>query len=51
MRRRGSFWSANAEGAVYMLTPAPVRGIGSGSDFKMQLQDRAGYDRGAAKAA
>lgn len=31
------------EGAVYMLTPAPVRGIGSGSDFKMQLQDRAGY--------
>ncbi len=31
------------EGAVYMMTPAPVRGIGSGSDFKMQLQDRAGY--------
>ncbi len=26
-----------------MMTPAPVRGIGSGSDFKMQLQDRAGY--------
>lgn len=31
------------EGAVFMLTPAPVRGIGSGSDFKMQLQDRAGF--------
>ncbi len=31
------------EGAIYMLTPAPVRGIGSGSDFKMQLQDRVGY--------
>ena len=31
------------EGEVYMLTPAPVRGIGSGSDFKMQLQDRAGF--------
>ena len=31
------------EGAVYMMTPATVRGIGGGSDFKLQLQDRVGY--------
>lgn len=31
------------EADIYMLTPPPVRGIGSGSDFKMQLQDRVGY--------
>ncbi len=27
---------------VNVMTPAPVRGIGSGSDFKFQVQDRAG---------
>ena len=30
------------EADTKMLTPAPVRGIGSGSDFKFQVQDRIG---------
>lgn len=30
------------EAKVQMMTPAPVRGIGSGSDFKFQVEDRTG---------
>ncbi len=30
------------EAICNIVTPAPVRGIGSGSDFKLQVQDRAG---------
>ncbi len=31
------------EADTKMMTPPPVRGIGSGSDFKFQVQDRVGF--------
>jgi len=39
------------EGSLFVVAPPPVRGIGSGGDFKLMVQDRSGQGLKALEAA
>ncbi len=49
--RLNAAFSGIQEGSLFVVAPPPVRGIGSGGDFKLMVQDRSGQGLKSLEAA